>query len=268
MKQVFSQSLILVFSLHLLGSSAFASGEAVDGMAVSKELLNQKYPGKTYSPYAERDYPMFPLWGDSHLHTGYSMDAGLFGATLKHEDAYRLAQGEQIKTNTGQSMKLSRALDWLVITDHSDQMGMVQDIIKGDKAVMATEQGRRWHDGMKKGGDAAAETTMDLITTFSNGQLDPKLIEMYSPGSNNYDSVWAYMVDTAEEYNDPGRFSAMIGFEWTSLVEGANMHRNVILRDDGDLARKIVPYTTQKPLGSVDPLDLYAWLENDERKIG
>ncbi|MCP5099305.1 MAG: DUF3604 domain-containing protein, partial [Chloroflexi bacterium] len=178
------------------------------------------------------------------------------------------ARGEQIKTNGGQQMKLSRPLDWLVITDHSDQMGMVQDIIKGDKAVMATEQGKRWHEGIKKGGDAAAKTTMDLITAFSNGKMDPKLIKMYSPGADSYDSVWKYMVNTAEQYNDPGRFTALIGFEWTSLVEGANMHRNVVLRDNGDIAKKIVPYTTQPPLGSTDPLDLFAWLENYEKKTG
>ena len=271
---------ILSFRSSLIASCIFTglSVFAISGMAqasgsweastVTKDLLTQKYPGKTYSPYAERDFPMLPLWGETHLHTGYSMDAGLFGAKLGHEDAYKLARGEQIKTSNGQAIKLSRALDWLVITDHSDQMGMVQDVIKGDKAVMKTAQGKRWHEGMKKGGNAAAETTLDLITIFSQGKLDPKLIEMYSPGSKKYDSIWKYMVNTAEEYNKPGQFTALIGFEWTSLIEGANMHRNVILRDNGDKAKMIVPYTTQKPLGSIDPLDLYIWLENYEKKTG
>jgi Protein of unknown function (DUF3604). len=231
-------------------------------------MLSHKYPGKEYSPYAERDYPIFPLWGETHLHTGYSMDAGLFGARLGHEEAYKLAKGEQIKTSNGQKVKLSRPLDWLVITDHSDQMGMIQDVVSGEASVMKSEQAKRWHEGIKKGGNAAAETALNLIETFSQGKLDPNLIEMYSPGSKKYDSIWGYMVKTADEYNEPGRFTALFGFEWTSLVEGANMHRNVVFRDNADKVSQIVPYTTQKPLGSVDPLDLYAWLENYEAKTG
>jgi len=159
-------------------------------------------------------------------------------------------------------------LDWLVITDHSDQMGMIQDVVSGEASVMKSEQAKRWHEGIKKGGNAAAETALNLIETFSQGKLDPNLIEMYSPGSKKYDSIWGYMVKTADEYNEPGRFTALFGFEWTSLVEGANMHRNVVFRDNADKVSQIVPYTTQKPLGSVDPLDLYAWLENYEAKTG
>ncbi|WP_185234824.1 DUF3604 domain-containing protein [Teredinibacter franksiae] len=267
MKLTLGLSCLVALSLPLIASSAYSS-ESLEGMVVTKDMLSHKYPGKEYSPYAERDYPIFPLWGETHLHTGYSMDAGLFGARLGHEEAYKLAKGEQIKTSNGQKVKLSRPLDWLVITDHSDQMGMIQDVVSGEASVMKSEQAKRWHEGIKKGGNAAAETALNLIETFSQGKLDPNLIEMYSPGSKKYDSIWGYMVKTADEYNEPGRFTALFGFEWTSLVEGANMHRNVVFRDNADKVSQIVPYTTQKPLGSVDPLDLYAWLENYEAKTG
>jgi hypothetical protein len=142
-----NQTFILALSgLVLLFVGTSASADAV-GITTSKESLTNAYAGKAYSPYAQRSFPTFPLWGETHLHTGFSMDAGLFGNRLKHEDAYRFARGEEIMASSGQPGKLSRPLDWLVITDHSDQMGMVQDIKMGDPAIMATEQGWRWHPG-------------------------------------------------------------------------------------------------------------------------
>jgi hypothetical protein len=90
----------------------------------------------------------------------------------------------------------------------------------------------------------------------------------YSPGGKTYRSIWDKVVDAAERFNDPGRFTALIGFEWTSLVAGNNLHRNVIFRDGAEKAGQVVPYTTQPPVGSTDPLELYKWLENYEAKTG
>ena len=234
----------------------------------SGESLSNLYPGKAYSPYAQRAFPSRPLWGDSHLHTALSIDAGLFGNRLGLEEAYRFAQGEEVISSTGQPVKLSRPLDWLVITDHSDALGMVQDIAAGAPEIMQSVQGKRWADGMRAGGQEAVAATLDLITTFSQGKMDPSLLGHYSPGSSKYDTVWQKVVEAAEAYNEPGRFTALIGFEWTSLVMGGNMHRNVIFRDGASKVGQIVPYTTQAPIGSTDPLDLYDWLENFEAKTG
>ena len=258
---------LLINSAILLLAATTASAESV-GITTSTEGLEKAYGGKVYSPYAQRNFPTFPLWGETHLHTAFSVDAGLFGTRLKHEDAYRFARGEEVIASTGQPVKLSRPLDWLVITDHSDQMGMVQDIKSGDPVIMATEQGKRWNAGMSEGGAAGVAAALDLIEKFSQGELDPKLIEAYSPASDKYRTVWDYMVKTAEQYNEPGRFTAIMGFEWTSLVRGGNMHRNVIFRDDSNKVSQIVPYVTQKPYGSIDPLDLYNWLEQYEDKTG
>ena len=79
---------------------------------------------------------------------------------------------------------------------------------------------------------------------------------------------WEKVVTAAEDYNDPGRFTTLIGFEWTSLVNGNNLHRNVVFRDGADKVKQVVPFTTQAPIGSTDPLDLYRWLENYEAKTG
>jgi hypothetical protein len=241
---------------------------AVAQITPSKESLSSLYPGEAYSPYAQRSFPSRPLWGDTHLHTGLSVDAGLFGARLGLDEAYRFARGEEVVSSTGQPVKLARPLDWLVIADHSDGMGMVNDLAAAKPEITRFEQGARWSDGLRKGGQAAVDTALDLITTFSQGKVDPELLGMYSPGSRIYASVWEKVVDAAENFNEPGRFTALIGFEWTSLVKGNNLHRNVIFRDGADKAGQTVPYTTQAPIGSTDPLDLYKWLENYENKTG
>ena len=231
----------------------------------SKESLSDLYPGKAYSPYAQRSFPDSVFWGDTHLHTGLSMDAGLFGARLGLEDAYQFARGDEVLASSGQPVKLSRPLDWLVIADHSDGMGFFNDLAAGKPDVIAFDQAKGWYEGLQKGGQASVDAALDLIGTFSQGKIDPEMMAEYSPGGRTYKSIWEKVVDAAEDYYDPGQFTTLIGFEWTSLDKGNNLHRNVILRDGGDKAGSIVPYTTQAPIGSTDPLKLYAWLENYEK---
>ncbi|MBL4597968.1 MAG: DUF3604 domain-containing protein [Rhizobiaceae bacterium] len=235
-------------------------------MQASKEMLTKAYPGKAYSPYAKRSFPERPLWGDSHLHTSLSMDAGGFGNRVGLRGAYRLARGEEIMASSGQPIRLSRPLDWLAITDHSDGMGFINDILAFSPMVTKYEQGARWAKGFSAGGQEAIEATLDLISAFSQGKMDPEMIANYSPGARRYSTIWDDVIDAAEEFNEPHKFTAFIGFEWTSLVKGGNMHRNVIFRDNGDRARLVVPYTTQAPIGSIDPLDLYKYLEAYEEK--
>ncbi len=232
------------------------------------EVIKGLYPGKAYSPYAQRSFPSNVYWGETHLHTGLSLDAGLFGATLDHEDAYRLARGEEIESSTGLPVKLSRPLDWLVITDHSDMMGIAFDIQEGAPNILAEPKGREWHEGFKKGGKAAGEAAFDLITHFAQMKVPENLLAAYSPGAQVYDDLWAEITETADRFNEPGRFTALIGFEWTSVPKGFNLHRNVILRDDGSRARQVIPLTTLPPVGTQDPLDLYQWLEDYETKTG
>jgi hypothetical protein len=163
-------------------------------------------------------------------------------------------------------VRLGRPLDWLAITDHSDGMGFTVDVLAALPSVTKYEQGARWSKGFNAGGQEAVAATIDMITAFSQGEFDPDMFANYSPGSRRYKTLWDDVIDAAEEFNDPGRFTTFIGFEWTSLVKGGNMHRNVIFRDGGDRARQVVPYTTIAPIGSTDPLDLYKYLENYEAK--
>jgi hypothetical protein len=251
-----------------LGFAALIAGPvaANDAGSPTKENLSAAYTGKAYSPYAKRAFPQRPLWGDNHLHTSLSFDAGAFGNRVGLRDAYRFARGEEITASTGQPVRLGRPLDWLAITDHSDAMGFTVDVLAGSPLVTKYEQGARWSKAFTAGGQVAVEATVEMITAFSQGKMNPEMIANYSPGSRRYATLWDATVDAAEEFNEPGRFTTFIGFEWTSQVKGSNLHRNVIFRDNGDRARQVVPYTTLAPMGSTDPLDLFKYLENYESK--
>ncbi len=258
-----------ILSLFLWSTLALgATASAQDIGKPNVKAIEDLYSGRTFSPYAQRSVPSNIYWGETHLHTGLSLDAGLFGNILGHADAYRLARGEEITSSTGLPVKLSRPLDWLVITDHSDMMGVATDIQRGAPNILAIPKGREWAEGFQKGGTAAGEAAFDLITNFAQMTVPEELVEQYSPGSKVYDDLWKDITETADDFNDPGRFTALIGFEWTSVPKGFNLHRNVVLRDGGTRARQVIPLTTQPPLGTTDPLDLYRWLEDYETKTG
>ena len=227
-------------------------------------VLSGAYTGESYSPYAERSFPTFPLWGDSHLHTELSMDAGAFGNRLGLDEAYRFARGEQVTSSNGTPARLSRPLDWLVIADHSDNMGLFPDLLAGAPHILADPTGRDWYDRIQAGDGVAV--AIELIGLFSQQKFPPGLL--YAPDSAPYKSAWADTVAAAERYNDPGKFTALIGYEWTSLVRGANMHRVVIYRDNGDKAGQMVPFTAYPPQGSENPRELWKWLANYEARTG
>ena len=165
--------------------------------------------------------------------------------------------------SSGQPAKLSRPLDFLVVTDHSDNMGFFPDLLAGKPELLADPLGRKWYDMIQSGQGAAA--AIDIITSFGAGKFKGPIL--YSPDSDAYQSAWHTTIKAAEDANDPGRFTAVIGFEWTSNTGGNNLHRNVIFRDNGDFARQVVPYTTAAP-GSDNPRDLWKYMQAYEDKTG
>jgi len=230
----------------------------------AEDVLSDAYTGKSYSPYASRQTAIVPLWGDSHLHTDISMDAGAFGNRLGLDEAYQFARGEQVTSSSGIAARLSRPLDWLVVADHSDNMGFFPDMLSGAAHILQDPTGRDWYDRVNRG--EGVSVAIELIGLFSQGNFPETL--MYTPDSAPYKSAWARTVEAAERYNEPGRFTAFIGYEWTSLVTGNNMHRVIVYRDGGDKGGQMVPFTTIKPLGSINPRDLWKWLETYEATTG
>lgn len=236
-----------------------------DAGHVDKESLEKVYPTQApYSPYAGRSYPTRPLFGDTHLHTGFSFDAGAFGCRLDPREAYRFAKGEEITASSGQRTKLSRPLDFLVVADHSDNMGFFTQLLAGAPHILASEQGRKWYDMIQAG--KGADAAIDIIMSFSQGTIDKSIVSF--PGTQAYRGAWDETIKAAEESYEPGTFTAFIGYEWTSNTGGNNLHRNVIFRDDGRRAGQVEPYITMKPFGSDNPRDLWKWMQAYEEKTG
>jgi hypothetical protein len=222
--------------------------------------------GRPYSPYAERNFPTMVLFGDTHVHTALSADAGGGGTRLLPRDSYRFARGEEVMSNTGQPVRLQTPMDFFMITDHSDGMGAIVDILKGAPNIVADPIGKHLHDEFAKGGDAAGQAAKEMTALFAQGKVPPAL--NYQPGNPAYKTTWEDIVQAAEEFNEPGKFTTMIAFEWTSLVKGNNLHRNVIFRDNADKTTQIVPFTTTAPTGSPNPRDLWKWMQAYEDKTG
>jgi hypothetical protein len=245
-----------------LSQSAFSSG---GGLVTDDEAsLSGAARTEPYSPYAERDFPNLPLWGDTHLHTAISFDAGAFGVRLLPPDAYRFARGEEVISSTGLPVRLSRPLDFLVVSDHSDNMGFFPNLQAGAPYVMASEKGRKWHGMIEAGGQEAVKAAVELITAFSQDKFPKELASL--PGASVYRSTWDDIINAAEEANDPGTFTAFIGYEWTSLVKGNNLHRVVMYRDGAGRASLMEPFTMTPPLGSPNPVDLWKWMAEYEKK--
>jgi hypothetical protein len=257
--QLVSISAIMIFGL---GQNAFSSGGGI--VTDDESSLSGAAAIEPYSPYAQRNFPNRPLWGDTHLHTAISFDAGAFGVRLLPPDAYRFARGEEVTSSTGQPVRLSRPLDFLVVADHSDNMGFFPNLQAGAPYVMASEKGRRWHEMVKAGGQEGVKAAVELIVAFSQDKFPEELASL--PGMSVYRSTWDDIINAAEEANDPGRFTAFIGYEWTSLVKGNNLHRVVMYRDGADRARLMEPFTMTPPMGSPNPVDLWKWMAAYEKK--
>ena len=221
---------------------------------------------KPYSPYADRTYPTKLLFGEQHIHSALSADAGGGGTTLLPRDLYRFAKGYEVLSNTNQPVKRNRALDFMCITEHTDGMGVITDILKGTPKILADKQGKDLHDRFAQGGDVAKKASQDLIRWFSQGTLSPAL--NYQPGNEGYKRTWQDLVNAAEENNEPHKFTTMIAYEWTSLTKGNNLHRNVIFRDGPERTYNILPLTMTPPMGSPNPQDLWKWLQNYEDTTG
>jgi hypothetical protein len=230
------------------------------GITPTLEDASNESMKRPYSPYAGRGFPTQVYWGDTHVHTNNSLDARGFGVILGPEEAYRFARGEEVMTSHGEPFKLSRPLDWLVVADHSDGMGAMKEIIAGNPRLLKDKTVRGWHQAFAAGGETAFQATMDVINGFSQGNVPAVVLDR-----DFQQTVWDEYIDLAEKYNEPGRFTAIIGYEWTSTENGNNLHRNVLYRDGGDRARRMVPYTTAE---SFNPEDLWKWMARYEELTG
>jgi hypothetical protein len=211
-----------------------------------------------YSPYAGRAYPDQVFFGDMHFHTDLSFDAGLIGTTLTAHEGYRMARGEKVISNTGQPIQLIRPLDFLVITDHAEMIGLASSIRESSPILLSEPWGRWIHERYNSGPEGRMEAVRDVVDRGVTGNNPFSSEELTR-------SIWGTFIKIADSYNEPGRFSAMIGYEWTSTPKGDNLHRVIVFRDGADKTGQTTPFSL---FDSEDPEDLWAYLATYEKKTG
>ncbi|HUQ12820.1 MAG TPA: DUF3604 domain-containing protein [Novosphingobium sp.] len=229
-----------------------------DGNPLARRVEEKSDAGVKASEFPERVF-----WGDAHLHTSNSVDAFGFGVRLGPEEALRFARGEEVTASTGIKAKLARPLDWLVITDHSDGLGATRALAEAPRVMIRDPQMRRWHDLMNSGPEGSQKATAELIDAAAHNRLPPTMMDREA-GAKRTRSIWDKHIDTVERYNEPGKFTALLGFEYTLMDGGKNLHRNVIFRDGGARVRQIVPLGALG--GTVIPDGLWAWMDAYEKK--
>lgn len=230
---------------------------AASALDTATTLQSARADHTEYSPYLEDTYPDTVFYGDTHTHTSYSTDAGLFGNTVGPDTAYRFAKGEIVESSSGVKARLLRPLDFLVIADHSENLGLAPMMAESNPVVTGNPWGKKI-TALYNAGKLAEAYAMWGGRVSSNDDPfagDKKLLE----------SMWQRIIAAAEDHNDPGQFTAFIGYEWTSSPGGSNLHRNVIFRDGSDKASQVLPFSSYD---SEDPEDLWAYMASYEKQTG
>ncbi len=242
----------ITLSLSFVADPVIGSGQE---LVLTEDDFKDK---KVYSPYAGRNYPDKVLFGDTHFHTNLSFDAGLVGTRLGVDEGYRFARGEMVTSNTGQPVQLIRPLDFLVITDHAEFIGLAPMIQESNPALLADPWGAWVHERFNAGPEGRMEAFGNIIEAGTKG---------INPFSSNEAerSIWIDFLEKAETYNEPGRFSAMTGYEWSSTPSGDNLHRVVIFRDGVEKTNQAMPFSS---FDSFDPEDLWKYLASYEKNTG
>ena len=205
------------------------------------------------------------LWGDTHLHTSNSIDAFGFGVKLGPEEALRFARGEEVTATWGLKAKLERPLDFLVIADHSGGLGATKALYEAPAFLIRDPTLRRWHDEMHKGPDGMQRVTAELIDRAGRNDL-PAALRDPERQRKTSTTIWDAHTTLVERYNEPGKFTAFMGFEYTLMPGGNNLHRVVMFRDGKSRANQVLPYDPGQ--GDAPVSLLWDYMENYEKVTG
>lgn len=213
---------------------AFAPAAHAQDVTVTRE--NAVQAKLHYSPFVDQHFPTRIFWGDTHVHTRNSIDAGFVGNTLGPEEAFRFARGEEVTSSTGLRVRLHRPLDFLVVADHAEYYGLATMLLNGDPGLLADTVGARWYNMFRGSPEGGFNVFMEVVRSASM-ENPRELID--NPSAKR--SAWENYTATAERFNEPGRFTALGGFEWSSTPRGGNLHRVVIFRDGADRMNQVLP---------------------------
>ncbi len=254
--------------------------------AVVVTILGASYSladeGYYYSPAANQSHPTAAYWGDTHLHTSMSVDAnGMGNKAISPDMAYRFAKGESVRAHNGELVRLRRPLDFIVVADHAVNLGVLPRLQRLDPLILKTEIGKKWLEEMKQvpfqtGDVLTAESPdprQDALRRISTGGETPGFF--WKAWSTDYvedkefrKSVWEEVCANADFHNDPGHFTAFIGYEWTPPSKhprSPNFHRNVIFEGGAEQASQVLPFNNRD---SCNVEDLWAFLRDYEDRVG
>ena len=255
-RDILTLAIVAIMALILPGM-ALASEDGTHNLITKDDAKD--FEEKSYSPYVGRNFPTKPLFGDTHLHTAISLDAFGAGNKLGAEEAYRFARGEEVRSATGQRVRLSRPLDFLVIADHSE-IFTTMELYTGNPDVLVDERTRGWSKMLNGNSDESWQAVMEIVTSIGDGTFPESMKD-----KNVIRSVWEKHLEITERYNEPGKFTAFGGYEWSSMPGGNNLHRVVVFRDGPDKVGRIIPFSAND---SNDPEDMWKFLAAYEKDTG
>ncbi|MEQ9452496.1 MAG: DUF3604 domain-containing protein [Pseudomonadales bacterium] len=213
-----------------------------------------------YSQQGRSDFPEQVFWGDTHLHTNLSTDANAQGnKNIGPADTYALARGGTIRAHNGMQVKLHRPLDFLVIADHAENLGVANAVQRREPALLASRAGSRLvklFDQLLAERPPAAEALRDFVYSLGTEDINDEQFQQ---------TIWNEVTQTADQYTEPGEFTAFIGYEWTSRFENGTRHRVVIFKDGAEKTNKILPFSARD---SANPEDLWRFLAHYEATTG
>lgn len=252
-------------ALAAFGLWPSADKAAIGGAANANAAVSGNEAGSTAMPSRV-------FWGDTHLHTSQSLDVFLFGTpNATAETAYRFARGETVTSPvTGKPWKLSRPLDFLVVSDHAEMLGATARLFKGDAQLAATPTGKAL---LAEAGGTSSEDLMRVYDYLVNvgsghgrpGSVTPADVLRDLHGGEQRRGPWNDAIAAAERYNEPGKFTAFVGWEWSSQPGGGNLHRIIFTPDGPDKTQQFLPFSQ---IESDQPEKLWEWLDATSKRTG
>jgi hypothetical protein len=192
-------------------------------------------------------------FGDVHVHTGWSFDALTNGSKTTPMDAYAWAQGRPITGSGGPDMKITSPLDFYMVSDHAEYMGVFNQMSNPESPLSKTEIAK---GVTSPDANVRLQTFAGILRDMSEGKRDPQLSD---PALAR--TVWAEIIKAADANYVPGKFTTFAGFEWTSNPQKRNLHRVIVFRDT-----KHLPDMVLSALDSDDPEVLWKWMEDQRAK--
>ena len=228
---------------------------------------------ETYSPNLDDAYPDNVYWGDTHLHSYLSGDAFALGSRLTPDDAYRFAKGEVVQSTGGEPVRLRRALDFLMVSDHAENLGVLPRLASNPASLPDTESlsnSAQIIADLPPLADVLNAATAEAFHALRSplGAAKSAWLADYAIDEDFRRDMWSEVIRVAEKHNDPGVFTTFVGYEWSARGPGevyASIHRNVLYADGPELTGRTLPFSRYD---SDDPEDLWAHLADYEERLG